>query len=71
MFGFARTLTLEAMKAQHELLSWQMEQSKVAEKQMAQALESWRTNVKLAADLQQNVGRTLVDTLLPEKKAEA
>lgn len=70
MSEMIRTVSKEMLAWHEQAASWQLEQAKVAEKQVATAFEVGRSTLEAQRDLAQRMGHTLVDAFAPEK-AEA
>ena len=63
-----RKLTEEMINAQQQLVNWQIEQSKLAEKQLSTAFDHARTSLRLSRDLAKNVTTSFNDTFVPTKE---
>ncbi|MFT4627573.1 MAG: hypothetical protein ACI8PZ_006259 [Myxococcota bacterium] len=66
MFGtLPRASATEILKTQRDVLNWQIEQSKLVEKQMATFFDTSRASARLGRDLVGSMSTSFVDALLP------
>lgn len=69
MTDLSRHFATEILHAQAKALDWQVQQSKVFEKQLFTGFEALRAAAELSRDLTQKMGHTVVDAMLPKADA--
>ena len=69
--AFPRSVASELLKTQKDILNWQIEQSKLVEKQMATMFDTTRASMRLGRDLADGVAHTMIDAMLPEGEDKA
>jgi hypothetical protein len=67
----ARTIAEEMFALQSQLAQRQLEQSKMMEKVVVEALESSRKNVEQTLNATNELNKKMMDLLFPAEKAEA
>ncbi len=66
MTDLSRHFATEILHAQAKALDWQVQQSKVFEKQLFTGFEAMRAAAELSRDLSQKMGQVAVDAVLPK-----
>jgi hypothetical protein len=69
MTDLSRHFATEILHAQAKALDWQVQQSKVFEKQLFTGFEALRAAAELSRDLSQKMGHTVVDAMMPKGDA--